>query len=260
MEAFSFAEVVNERDSSVRMSPDGLLYAVDLVMVMTGRDRNYSGQVLRRLDEEEFDETKLQKRQLHGGLQTKLISFEDAIELVMVLPGKRATRFRKQCKEIISRYLDGDRSMCSEIFENQSMGKIKSYTKFSNKLINTVNKDAAKQKHEMPQTNYVYAMKSPAFPGFIKIGKTQHVKQRLSQLNVSCAPAPHVVVAVAPSFDQSRDEKTAHAFFSDKRREGEFFELDDAEVVAFFATHITAQYNVELMQNIARMQGSTVDE
>ena len=32
----SFAEVVQGRDATVRVTPDGLLSAVDLVMVMTG--------------------------------------------------------------------------------------------------------------------------------------------------------------------------------------------------------------------------------
>ena len=33
----SFAEVVQGRDASVRVTQDGYLYAVDLVMVMTGK-------------------------------------------------------------------------------------------------------------------------------------------------------------------------------------------------------------------------------
>lgn len=34
---FSFAEIIQGRDAVVRVTPDGLLYAVDLVMVMTGK-------------------------------------------------------------------------------------------------------------------------------------------------------------------------------------------------------------------------------
>jgi hypothetical protein len=33
--------------------------------------------------------------------------------------------------------------------------------------------------------------KSPAFPGLIKIGKTEDFAKRLTQLNTACAPAPH---------------------------------------------------------------------
>ena len=42
----SFAEIVRGREASVRMTDDFLLYAVDLVMVVTGKDRDYSGQVI----------------------------------------------------------------------------------------------------------------------------------------------------------------------------------------------------------------------
>jgi hypothetical protein len=119
--------------------------------------------------------------------------------------------------------------------------------------------DVESNKPAMPPTCYVYATKSPAFPGLIKIGKTVDVANRLTTLNTSCAPAPHVIVAVAPTFDKDRDEKTAHAFFSSARREGEFFELEDKDVLDYFATHITAQYNTELARNIARLQGLCVE-
>ena len=135
------------------------------------------------------------------------------------------------------------------------MGKNKSYAKFANSVLTSVSDDTAKQAHEMPPVFFVYATKSPAFPGLIKIGKTENMFQRLSGLNTSCAPLPHVVVAVAPTFDMKRDEKTAHAFFDNARREGEFFELSDAEVIEYFTTHITPQYNLELAHHIERLRG-----
>ena len=257
IQSISFAEIIRGRDSTIRVTHDHLIYAVDLVMVMTGLARDQSGLVLRRLSDETFSSTKMIKRQLsdRGGFKTKLVSFQDAIELIMVIPGKSAKLIRKHFKEIIVRYLDGDRSMCYEIVENQAMGKAKSYSNFASQIMNHVSKENALKMYSMPETCYVYATKSPAFPGMIKIGKTIDVANRLTQLNTSCAPAPHVIVTVAPTFNKDRDEKTAHAFFSSARREGEFFELEDAEVLAYFANHITAQYNSELAQNIARLQG-----
>ena len=251
----SFAEIVQGRDASVRVTDDRLLYAVDLAMVGTGHSRDYAAQIIRMIPDDVFNSHKYIERQIHAGHPTKLLSFEDAIDFIMILPGKTAKRVRKQFKDIILRYLDGDLSMCSEIETNQAMGKIKSYTQFASKVMRNINNDDMRRAHEMPQTCYVYATKSPAFPGLIKIGKTIDVTRRLSQLNTSCAPAPHVIVAVAPTFDEDRDEKTAQAFFSNARREGEFFELQDADVLSYFATHITPQYNTELAQNISRLQG-----
>jgi hypothetical protein len=148
--------------------------------------------------------------------------------------------------------------MCQEIQENHAKGKIDSYSRFAGKILSAVNEESAKTENLMPQTCYMYATRSPAFPGLIKIGKTQNIGARLAQLNTACAPAPHVIVAVAPTFNQDRDEKTAHAFFSSARRKGEFFELEDTEVLEYFSHHITAQYSRELASNVARLRGMSV--
>jgi hypothetical protein len=253
VQTISFSEIIKNTHATVRVTDDGLLYAVDLTMVVTGKNQNDAGHVIRNLGEENFQSVNFIKRQIssHGGYKTKLVSFEHAIELIMVLPGKMAKQVRKQMKDIIVRYLDGDTSMCSEIQANREMGKVNSYARFASKAVNNV-------KTEIPQAGYVYATKSQAFPGLIKIGKTINVSNRLSQLNTSCAPAPHVIVAVAPSFDEDRDEKTAHAFFATSRRQGEFFELTDEEVKAYFTNHIMAQYTAELAQNMAGQEGRVV--
>lgn len=117
---FSFAEIVKGRDATVRVSDDGLLFAVDLAMVMTGLARDQAGLVLRRLSEEIFPSIKLIDRKMpgKGNSHTKLVSFQDAIELVMVLPGKVARETRLGFSEIIKRYLAGDHSLLSEILHN----------------------------------------------------------------------------------------------------------------------------------------------
>jgi hypothetical protein len=102
------------------------------------------------------------------------------------------------------------------------------------------------QKIVIPPIGFVYAIRSDAFPHRIKIGKSNNVKNRLSQINVGCAPSPHFLVAVSATFDGTRDEKTAHTFFSNARREGEFFELSDKEVRDYFKLHITAQHQAEM--------------
>jgi hypothetical protein len=257
MRECSFADIVQWNDPSkrntVRISDDNLVNAVDLVMTTLGKNRNESNEVLRDLKQSVFDKEKFIVRS-----RGRWLTFEDAIELIMVLPGKPAKHVRKQCANIIVRYLDGDRTMCIEVEENKAMGKIKSYSKFASKIKKQIHEDKANQLLEMPQTCYIYATKSAAFPGLVKIGKTEDVSRRVSQLNTACAPAPHVIVAVAPTFDNDRDEKTAHAFFSKARRAGEFFEITDAEVMAYFTMHITSQYNTELTQNISSLQGMHV--
>lgn len=115
MRFISFGEVVKDRDAYVPVTEDGLLYAVSLVMVMTGKNRDDAGKVLRRLTEDVFDADKYTERQSDkGGRPTKLLTLQNAIELVMVLPGKIAKDARKQFADIITRYKAGDQSIIVE--------------------------------------------------------------------------------------------------------------------------------------------------
>jgi len=54
MKTISFDELVQGRDSTVRVTEDRLLYAVDLVMVVTGKNRDDSARSIRDLLEETF--------------------------------------------------------------------------------------------------------------------------------------------------------------------------------------------------------------
>jgi hypothetical protein len=117
---FSFSEIVQGRDAGVRVTPDGLLYAVDLTMVVTGSNRDDSGKALRRLSDENFSSDKLTERNTggSGNSRTKLVTFQNAIELIMVLPGKIAKETRTKFANIITRYLAGDDSLVTEIEAN----------------------------------------------------------------------------------------------------------------------------------------------
>ena len=55
----SFADIVHGREANVRVTDDGLIYAVDLVMVMTGLSRDDSGKTIRRLPDEIFPSDRL---------------------------------------------------------------------------------------------------------------------------------------------------------------------------------------------------------
>ena len=120
MSVLSFEEIIQGRDSSVRVTDDSLLYAVDLVMAMTGHTRDNAGKTLRRLDPAKFHPDKLSERQIssRGGPMTKLVTFENALLLVMILPGETAKEVRIQFRDIIQRYLSGDKTLKDEIDVN----------------------------------------------------------------------------------------------------------------------------------------------
>lgn len=111
--SISFAEIVKGRDSTVRVTVDGLIYAVDLVMVMTGKNNNDASECLRELNPSLFNKENFLIRS-----RSKLVSFQHAIELVMVLPGKVAKETRTQFANIIRRYMAGDASLVDEIEAN----------------------------------------------------------------------------------------------------------------------------------------------
>jgi hypothetical protein len=116
----SFKEIVHGRDASVRITDDGLLFVVDLVMVMTGKSRDDSSRVLRDLPEEMFQQVRITCKSFpgKGNGRTKLVTFQDALELIMVMPGKFAKESRVQFAGIIKRYLAGDESLVQEIRAN----------------------------------------------------------------------------------------------------------------------------------------------
>ena len=181
-----------------------------------------------------------------------VITVEGAMQLVMVLPGPRAKAMRVQAADILSRYIQGADSLIKEIEHNKEVGPAAACSEMVQKAVAKVSRYT-----EMPQVSYVYGSKSDAFPGLIKIGETSDLSSRLTALNTSCAPMPHQIVAVAPTFDSRRDEAVAHAFFASARRMKEFFEVTQEDVRAFFKNHIMAQYQTELMEHIAELQGET---
>lgn len=109
-EFLSFSSVVEHEQSKVRLTSDKMIFAVDLVMSITGKDRNNAARVLRRIGEDVFSRSKLVKRQIPGvfGTPSTVLSFPDALELIMVLPGKTAKVIRKQFVDVILGYMAND--------------------------------------------------------------------------------------------------------------------------------------------------------
>ena len=97
-----------------------MIWAVDLAVVVTGKSRRDASQAILRIPEEVFPVCKMPTRSLpgKGNGSTKLVTFKDAIELIMVLPGKVAKETRAQFASIIQRYMAGDQSLIAEIQSN----------------------------------------------------------------------------------------------------------------------------------------------
>lgn len=218
----------------------------DIIMVVCDKDNNDAGQIWRRLPEDYKKELQpfLLQCQFPGRGQSEqpVITLPGAMKLIMWLPGNMAREFRSQACEILTRHLTGDPSLAVDTQKNAEMGIVAACQLFLQESFT-----AADSKHrENSDIAYIYASVSAAFPGLIKIGRTTDLVSRISSLNTGCAPKPHRLVAVVPTFNAVRDEKMAHAFFADLREEGEFFRTSVESVERFFELHILPEYKAEL--------------
>ena len=226
----------------------------DVIMCVCDKNNHRAAETWRNIPENKKEDVQVfcLKHQFPGPGQSEqpIITLEGAIRLMPMLPGKKVQLYQKKFNDIVIRYLDGDLTLCSEVQANKTVGKDKSYFHFAKKTAQAVEGEI---ETKMPQVAYIYATKSPAFPDLIKIGRTNDMKTRLSQLNTGCAPLPHVVVAMAPTFNMHRDEHLAHKHFAHARREGEFFAISEQEVTDYFLNHIMAQHQKDLVQHMSWM-------
>lgn len=106
----SFDEIVKGREASVRVTDDGMLYAVDLVMVVTAASRDDAVKALRRLP---HDILEVEWRVC--GHKTKVLCPEDSIKLVMALDGHVEQGACAEFASIIRRYIACNQSLVSDM-------------------------------------------------------------------------------------------------------------------------------------------------
>ena len=230
LQTVSFDEIKPGATVRILMEEPPLIYAVDLAVVVTGKDANHAAESISRIKPCHFDQKKFIRRSIKlqsGTKDIKFVTYEDALELILVIGGERARFFRKSIANILLGH-----------FEHN----LHKFIDWTVETAKQAQEEAAKLE---PETKYIYGAASEAFPGLIKIGYASSLDARMIQANVFCAPAPFKIVAHAPSMDASRDERMAHAFFADQREEGEFFRVSVEAVENFFTNCIVTMYNYE---------------
>jgi hypothetical protein len=80
----------------------------------------------------------------------------------------------------------------------------------------------------------VYVLVNEAFDGYVKIGKTYNLEQRLRQLDNTSVPLPFRCVYAVQVADMDMVERLAHGAFADHRTRSnrEFFEIDPLRVIS----------------------------
>jgi hypothetical protein len=158
----SFEEIVEQgREANVRVTVDSLIFAVDLAMVGTGKSRDDAGKTLRGLSEETFRSGKYTYRSFpgKGNARTRLLTFQHAIELIMVLPGKIAKKTRVKFAEIIKRCVAGDKSLVPEIRANAESASLISQLARASLDAEAVYKVSHKRKLELDERMAAIEMK-----------------------------------------------------------------------------------------------------
>jgi hypothetical protein len=123
MSEIDITDIFNNGARVIRMTSDDPPKAscVDFVMAVTGQDSNNSNRLMKRLQEDDTPYwSNLKKHQFSGPGQKPnyVLSASEAIELLMVLPGKVAKQFRRECAKLITRVFGGDDSVKQLLHEN----------------------------------------------------------------------------------------------------------------------------------------------
>ena len=83
-----------KRHAYVPVTEDDLLYVPELISVVNDCGRDYAtGQLLAQICKKGFDRNKIIERKINNN-KIKLISFADAIPLIMAIPGKKIDQTR----------------------------------------------------------------------------------------------------------------------------------------------------------------------
>lgn len=177
------------------------------------------------------------------------------LQVLEYIPGKKNISTNKIIMQFFTRFLAGDLSLIQIIESNHNSSN--PINVMARKCLenNTTISFQRPPTKKIP-TRFIYATQTPAFPCAVKIGWSGNVQKRLSSGNTFIRLAPHSVVAVAPSLNYKRDERSAHAFFADKRLKGEFFNVSIDEVREYFKT-IQTRYNDELEAVMAEQLHNT---
>ena len=226
----SFAELTGGTETVRCTTIDGKTYMSirDIIMLVYSKNNDTAGRVWRDF-EDTFKEELLEYLESfqfpgQGQKSQPVITLKGALKLMQCLPGKMAKVFRSKAADILVQYFDNN----AEKFISWTVDIAKQ----------------AQEEHE-PETKYVYGAVSEAFPGLVKIGYASSLDSRMIQANVLRAPPHFKIVAHVPSWNASRDERMAHAFFADQKEEGEFFRVGAEAVQNFFTTCILPMHNHE---------------
>ena len=123
MDVVSFNDIVpGATVRVVKLDSVPYLSIRDVIMCVCNKNHNDSGEVWRKLPEDSKNEVQYfilnYKFPGRGQQEQPVITFQGALKLLMILPGKNAKKHRSAMAEILHRYYAGDGSLVEEIEVN----------------------------------------------------------------------------------------------------------------------------------------------
>lgn len=107
------------RGGTVRITKESNINAIDLVTAVCNKDRNDAGQTLRRLiASEKLSSTDLTYISVGTKKKICMVSFTNAIKLMMLLPGNFAQVNRQKFAQILHQYYAGSAELKAQIDRN----------------------------------------------------------------------------------------------------------------------------------------------
>ena len=210
---------VNPKIRTIHMDDDYYMSAIVVIMIVCNVQEKTAyckwNSILMRKEKKWVPYMKKERiLKLKLKRMTFLLNTEGVYRLVMILAGKGAIKTRlHMVKRFKKKLKKQGHAFCGVLHES-------------------LEKRAIKNETEAEQTSieYIYATASDAFPGLVKIGRTQDIQKRLASANTFCAPMPHRLLFSVPTMQSVLDEKRVHDFFKERHVAGEFFRVTPAEV------------------------------
>lgn len=114
------------------------------------------------------------------------------------------------------------------------------------------------------KAGYVYVIKNPAFPAYIKIGMTTNLNNRMKELSSTNVPEDYTCIAVFECENAYKTESTLHKAFANYRhfaetgRETEFFSADKlTDILSFARTSLSGIKDITPDPNKKRREKTT---
>ena len=154
-----------------------------------------------------------------GQRDTPCMDVSGLLRMLQRIGRRLGKAYWQEVQLVLELYLDCDTSVCVEVEENKRIGGEEARARFALKD---------------DTSGYVYGMVNDAFPGHIKIGHTRDLARHLAEANTEVMK-PFRYIATHPAELPQVTKACAHKYFADRRRAGEFFEVNVEDVCSYFA-------------------------